>query len=153
MGRVYSPEFRAQALAQLELNAGALRATAREVGVAAPVLMRWRDGAPGAAYSQVLHSVTLIPAKTTEPTDFVALLGQRFRQALDLLAERLPIMEPRDLAIATGILSDKLLDHRDGRRGTNVNIDARSQHLALPASLTIEELKALAAGGVEPGAR
>ena len=65
---------------------------------------------------------------------------------LNLLRDRLPAMAPRDLAVATGIMADKFLDYRDGRRGMAVNIDARSQHLSLPASLTIEELKALAAG-------
>ena len=152
MARTYTPEFRAQALAQLELNAGALRQTARELDVPAPTLQMWRDSEVGAL--QPVQAVQpTVRAKTTEPTDFVALLGQRFRQALELMAEKLPSMGARDLAVATGILSDKLLDHRDGRKGMELNIDARSQHLALPASLTIEELKALAAGGIEPGAR
>ena len=139
MARTYTPSFRAQALAQLELNGGALRATARQVDVPAPTLQQWRD-------SMGMELCTIRTIAVQEKPDYLDLIGECLRVGLNLLRDRLPAMAPRDLAVATGIMADKFLDYRDGRRGMAVNIDARSQHLSLPASLTIEELKALAAG-------
>jgi len=45
----------------------------------------------------------------------------------------------RDLAVSVGILTDKLLDLRDGRKGATINVDARQQSITAEA---IELLKA-----------
>ncbi len=52
----------------------------------------------------------------------------------------------RGTAYAAKCLSDIALDWSEGRKGTTVNID-QSQHLALPAGLTLDELRRIAEGG------
>ena len=141
MARVYTAEQRAQALAALEMNGGQLRRTAAECGIPVGTLSLWRDTRPECS------------ADAERKPDYVDLFDGLLRAAVARSIAGLPAAPAKDAAVVAGIAADKLLDFRDGRRGTQVNIDARSQHLALPASLTIEELKALAAGGVEPGAR
>ena len=108
------------ALAALELNRGNLDLTARQVGVSRPTLRKWRDAALAVSAD--------LPLKRTDP-DFASILAGKELKVLDLIGKKAPDATFRDLSIFAGIAADKHLDYRDGRKGTNVNVDARQQNL------------------------
>lgn len=108
------------ALAALELNRGNLDLTARQVGVSRPTLRKWRDAALAVSAD--------LPLKRTDP-DFASIWAGKELKVLDLIGKKAPDATFRDLSIFAGIAADKHLDYRDGRKGTNVNVDARQQNL------------------------
>lgn len=122
----YTDEQRTEALIRLELNAGNLKRTAREIGVPPPTLRMWRDGMLAAGTT--MH---LSPA-APEKTDFAALWAKVQVVATTRLLELLPRADTiRDVATAGGIAADKHLDYTQGRKGSQVTVDARSQHLTI----------------------
>lgn len=70
-----------------------------------------------------------------------------YEEAASALLDRIPDMSGRDLMIAYGIASDKMLDHRDGRKGMQVKVEVDNrQMVATPANLdqlSLPELRAL----------
>ena len=83
------------------------------------------------------------PERAREPTEW-------YRGAAQLAVERVHELLPEttrlhDVAYAAKAMSDAFLDHRDGRKGTEVHVDARSVHLPALEALTSDELRALIA--------
>lgn len=138
--RTYTDEQRIQALAVLELNRGNVARTSRELGIPRPTIITWRDKAieSGASAEHLTHP-------DTEKTDYAALLSEALREAIALLRAKMPQMSGRDLAITTGILTDKHLDFRDGRKA-GVLVDQRQQSITIPEGTTLEDLRALRDG-------
>lgn len=129
----YTEQQRIDALAALDLNRGNVSRTARELGIPRPTLILWRD-----------TPVSDIP--DTRKTDIVGRLARVMDSVLDRIGELVPRTENvRDLGVVYGILSDKMLDHRDGRKGSEVNVNVDNRQVTLPRDLTVEELRRLAA--------
>src|SRR3990167_4076662 len=105
MARVYTPEQRVEALAALELNGGALRATALQVGVPAPTLQLWRDRIMPdvqAVHAAAVQKVSPEPAPP--PPDYAALWADYMVAALARAQELLghPDTRVRDASVAAG---------------------------------------------------
>ena len=138
-GVPFSDDERIHALAVLEAHGGRVREAAAELGISHSALITWRNlgiAASGAAN-------TKIDAEAWAEVQRLGaeLLRDQIERAMDS-DERLPARDVRDYAIAAGIAADKYLDFRDGRKGTQVNVDARS--LTLPQGLTLEQLQLIA---------
>ena len=139
MPKAFTEEQRTHALAVLEAHNGKVREAARELGINPSTLIEWRNLGRAAAGD----GNTKINAEIWESAQQMgaALVRDQLSRALDS-DERIPARDLRDYAIAAGISADKHLDYRDGRKGTQINVDARS--LTLPPGLTAEELRNLA---------
>ena len=120
MARTYTDEQRVSALAALELNAGNATKTSRAIGIPKPTLLSWRNAALEAGSTQLLTPLT------PEKTDWAAVFAEALQEALTSLRSKIPEMSGRDTAIAVGILADKHLDHRDGRKA-GVSVSASAQ--------------------------
>lgn len=107
MAKHWSNERIVEALAALEANQGALRRTAREVGVPATTLVVWRDRALAAKSG----------ASDRQERDFGLLWAEAEAKVLELIAQKAPAASFRDLSIFAGIAADKHLDYTIGRRG------------------------------------
>lgn len=121
MKRSYSDDFIANALATFEANGGvttpgALTRTAKEVGVPHPTMSYW-----------VKTLDAKKPVQHTAPIqhDFVAIWAESMVKTLEVIDAKRPQASFRDLSIFAGIAADKHLDYRDGRRGTEINVDNR----------------------------
>ena len=135
----YTNEERAAALGQLALNGGAVRRTARQVGIPEATIRLWRDEA-NASGAMLPSSHPNAPADWSEVT---RLMKETITEGVAILRGKLPTMGGRDVAIAIGILSDKTLDFTVGRKGMELNVDARSQSLTVPPGTTLEDLVSL----------
>ncbi len=150
MGHHYSNQERAQALARLEFNNGNAKRTANELGIPRTTLIDWRDQA-------IELGAVSEGAVTRHPTDWKALCEEAGTLYLDVARDSalllqqqlqvylaLPDDEPlkpqglREVAVVSGIASDKAQDLLLGRKGTEVNVDVRQQSVRL----TGDELKA-----------
>lgn len=138
--KTYTDEQRLEALATLELNRGNIARTSRDLGIPRPTLILWRDKAIAAGVSA--ESLT---RSDSEKTDYAQLLSDALREAVTLLRAKMPEMTGKDLAITTGILADKHLDFRDGRKA-GVVVDNRQQTMTLPEGTTLEDLRQLRDG-------
>jgi len=140
----YTEQQRIEALAQLELNGGNLKRTARNLNLPPATLRHWRDDTLDAMGDNAALSL-MVPQKP----DFVA----RLENVLNMLVDKIEAMVPdadniRDTAVVFGIMADKHLDYRDGRKGgVSVNVDNRS--INLPQDLSVDELRRLASGDDE----
>ena len=121
MANHYTDQQVAEALAALELNGGAIRPTARELGIPPATLVNWRDG--------VRAAVPVNPNAEKQPHDFAQVWADTETEILALLREKAPVASFRDLSIFAGIAADKHLDYSQGRKGSQqtVNIDNRTQ--------------------------
>ena len=147
----WSDHDRAKALAALEMNAGNVAKTAREVAVPRATITMWRDRA--------IEQGQALPMPADRQTDWKAVreeAGQLFlanaRTAAEIVRDNLEKLKGQDLkvgdlqrvAVITGIMSDKSYDLLVGRgAGFNVNVDARSVHLPALEALSSDELRAL----------
>lgn len=114
MKRIYSEEFKANALVQLELNAGNVKDTARKLKMDRTTLMLWRDK------SQAVLN-TIPPDLKQARIDLWDKVQQKAAQRLTLLLETADNV--RDVAYAGDRAVAAYLDLRDGRKGAEVNID------------------------------
>lgn len=140
MPRTYTDDERETALALIR-SGMSQREVAAQTGIPLSTLNVWH-----------VRAIEATDASDAKETDYAALWGHAGRLAAVLVAsqlekamesgEQLPAKDVRDLAVAGGIASDKHLDYRDGRKGTQINIDQRS--LTLPPGLTADELRAIA---------
>ena len=137
------------------MNAGNVSKTARETGIPRPTVILWRNQAREAGQAVV------IPAGPTDwkqireeaagafmriATKATALLDQELDRYLAGDGEPLKPAGMREIAVIKGIASDKALDFTLGRKGAEVNIDARHQQMTVgPAELPPERLHALLA--------
>lgn len=141
--KIYPEDFRAECVARLLANGGRIRETAAELGIASSTLLNWRDEAVQGSKADPsvrdkMHAERYLQASLRG----AELMIDELEAALDKERGSIPARDLRDYAIVAGIASDKALDFRDGRKGTQINVDARS--LTLPPGLTAEELRALA---------
>lgn len=129
MNKRYSDEQVKSILATLTANRGNVGQTARELAVPATSIRRLRDQA-AVQFADALTDGEKISIAQTR--NYVALYGDLQVEIAAKLRERMHDKRTtfRDLAIALGIASDKMLDHRDGRRGSvevNINQEQRIQ--------------------------
>jgi len=142
----FTDEQRIEALARIEAGESQHRIS-QEMGISQPAISKWRKH----ALEEAAKADNRVIAKV-EPIDWTnayieaSALGARIiRQNFERYDGK--ELSPRDLqsvAIVAGISTDKALDLRDGRKGTQINVDARS--VQLPPGLTVDELRALALG-------
>ena len=134
----YPDSVRAKTLAALEFNGGNVQKTAREANIPRSTVHFWRDQARAAGQA--------IPTRVPEQIDWADIKNQAGRPFLEMAGELLDIMRSnleqfRDtklkagdlqhLAIALGITTDKALDILVGRKGMEINVDARQQSVRL----------------------
>lgn len=142
MRRRYSDERVTEILATLEANKGNVGQTARQLAVPETTIRRLRDQA-GVQFADALTDGQKISLAQTR--DFVSLYGDLQFEIAAKLRERMQTNPGtvRDLAIALGIASDKMLDHRDGRKGSvevNINQEQRIQTV-IQAIIQLREVK------------
>ena len=167
--RVYSPAQRIEGVARV-LAGESIEAAALSLGIPRTCLSRWVTehnliavGRSQAALTAVSHTARVEPIVTiAEAATRRGLrnINRGFDQYED---DTLPIRDRprlRDIAYATDIAHTAHLDYRDGRKGAEIHVDARTQTLALPPGATVADLRALLAeseagllarGGVETG--
>ena len=157
--RVYSPDERIEAVSRV-LAGESVQAVAAATGVTRSCLSRWTSeqrlimaGRTSAALS---HTARVEP--------LAAIAEATTRRTFRLINVRLDDCEPGSpipyheqprldsIARAMDYAHTAHLDYRDGRKGAEIHVDARSVMLAPLARLTTEELRALAAGGPLPAA-
>lgn len=116
--RRYPDETVIATLAELTRNGGNLTRAAETMGVPVATVQRWRDLAEPAA-----GGVTV-----TKAEEYRALWGEAQELATKRITELVPNSENlKEVAYAAQVASNAYLDHRDGRRGAVVNVDARHQ--------------------------
>ena len=130
--RIYTNADRVAALAALELNVGNLSKTVRQTGVPIGTLSLWRNAALSADPERALKPLEV------EKTDWAALFGDALRESVRLLRAAMPTMGGRDLAVTTGILTDKYPDFTQGRKA-GFMLD-QSQHLTVPPGTTLADI-------------
>ena len=143
--REYSNEFRVEVVARAHAGESQ-RALSRELDIPIATLNGWLSESNEAG-----ERVN----KRDDHYDHLELWSRATALAAARIAtnvEALPEngLTPRDLqslAIVGGIATDKMLDLRDGRKGTQITVDNRS--LQLPPGLSLDELRALALTPVE----
>ena len=143
---------RAKALAALEMNEGNVARTAREVGIPRPTIASWRDTA--------IEAGQALPMPADGKTDWTAvreeagqLCAANALTAAQIVRDNLAKLKDTDLkvgdlqrvAIIGGIQTDKAYDLLVGRRGGDINVDARSVHYPALEALTSDELRAIVA--------
>ena len=141
--KIYPEAFRLECVARLIANGGRIRETAAELGIPSSTLLNWRDEADQGSRADLsvrdkMHAERYLQASLRG----AELMIDELEAALDKERGSIPARDLRDYAIVAGIASDKALDFRDGRKGTQINVDARS--LTLPPGLTADELRAIA---------
>ena len=112
MANTYTPEFIANALAQVELNGGNVKATAKALGIPRPTLIHWRD--------RVNHPAVLntIPQATLDAR--IDLWDRAHQIGANRLLVLIPLSDNlRDVAYATHVALAGYLDLRDGRKGAD----------------------------------
>ncbi len=126
--RSYSADDRAEALATLAANGNNVGQTADTLGMPRETLSTW-------AQEQAAYDVAL--ERPQSPADHARANVEVWRQAQQLGAQK--IVERleadgatlKDVAYASKVSSDAYLDHRDGRKGTQIAVDART--VSIPA--------------------
>lgn len=103
--RVYSDEERATALAALDGNGGNRQRTARQLGIPRKTLATWASGPIHPAVADLRHQ------KKRELADALEQVAYRLLDAVPGKLEGASLLE---LAIALGILVDKMLLLRGG---------------------------------------
>ena len=126
MANSYTPERRAEILAELTLRGGNAHATARSLNIPPSSVRSIRDRA-GLAN----------PAPKRQ--DFEAIWASAETQAIQRGVELLPESGLRDVAYFAGIAADKHLDYSQGRKGMAVTVD-QSQHLHIDSNQAIRAL-------------
>ena len=115
----YTDQQVAAALAALDLNAGNVKRTAREIGIPHATLRLWRDTVAAAVPDGVPTVPENRPSVLAQtPHDFAGMWAEVQELAAARMRELIP--EEKDLravAIAAGIAADKHLDYTAGRRG------------------------------------
>ena len=139
--RTYTPAEQAEALAALTTNGGNAKRTARELSIPESTLRHWRNVADAVADGVALARVE--PDRAREPLEL-------WRTAAELAGETMierlkDTTSLKDASYAGRVANDNFLDHRDGRKGTEVHVDARSVHLPALEALSTDELRALIA--------
>lgn len=109
--KVYTPEQKSAALAALVANAGCIKQTSAQVGIPPSTLRRWRNEAGDKPNANTEVAVDLLAEQ-------MRIVAQKMLGHLQS-EERLAKTNIRDLAIAFGIVMDKLEllgqgDTRDG---------------------------------------
>ena len=130
--RHYSPEEKAGVVARIR-NGATLREAAAPLGASSSRALDWRR--------QLAPDLE----RAEQKPEYVALLSEQLIAAIQEIGRKLAEGGLRDVAVATGILSDKLLDHRDGRRGMQLNVDARRQVIQIGADTPDEVMEYLLA--------
>ena len=155
-GTPATAEQKTTALARLHANGGNIKRTARELGITDSTLRTWRD------LERAHADGRKVAANAPDRVRDIALAWQDVeRRAIkainrgleDALDPDLPFKErPRlhDISYAARVATDSHLDHRDGRKGAEIRVDARQQSLALPAGASLDDVKALLADIREP---
>lgn len=138
-----SEDIKRHALARLVENDGNAKRTARELGISRVNLIHWRN----------LSTDPLV--YNTIDLDLRRSRAERWGAVQDLAANRMAALIPNETELdavtkAAQISSQQYLDHRDGRRGTVVNLD-QSQHVHITGdqavTLLLEAKKQLQLGG------
>lgn len=125
----YSDQEVRDALAALEMNAGNVLRTAKQLGLPRTTLIEWRDRMSSAVDTE----------KPSRVHDFAALWAEVQAAATARMLELLPQTDDlRAVATAAGIAADKHLDYAQGRKGTQVNVDARQQSVTLHVDALIQ---------------
>ncbi len=141
----YTPE-RKQEILDLLATGESIRAVSVSTGVDRSTLGRWRDSAIAAGDTRegLRASKPLTPA---EWSPIYGIVAQRAAEIIHVQLERyedidLSPSQLRDVAIVAGIMADKHLDYRDGRKGALISFD-QSQNLNIPEGTSLEQLKQL----------
>ena len=147
--RVYTDDDRAPLVARV-IAGESIHGVSQDAGVPYATLNLWvsaaRDGALEASGAD--HVTPKQPIDHLSLwSNAAALAAQRIASNVTALPEE--GLSPRDiqsLAIVGGISADKFLDLRDGRKGTQINIDQRSVHVlsADQARALLEDAQRLA---------
>lgn len=149
--RTYTAEQRAAALAEVTLQGGNLRKAAAITGIPRATISWWARAAEQAG--------TPLPPGPCERVDFAQLWHDTQVAALAKLGELLDqAATPKEAAYIAGLAADKFLDFTQGRRGHQINVDARSvspvfaisdaeRHQILAAALGVTAADGLDDGG------
>jgi transposase-like protein len=135
--RVYTDKDRAAVLAELTVNDGNIKRTARALDIPVPTVRRWRDNW---AREGVQPETTQALAEVTD--DFLGIAKRIQHKLLVVLEEKVDERDvtTRDVSTALGILTDKI------RAYSNVPTGKVEHVFQLPPP---EEIRALFASAVE----
>ena len=96
-----------------------------------------------------MHRCTEWVAPGTARRNAIRFRGAALRGKMRAWATYLRPNQLRDLSITVGISRDIHFDYTEGRKGTEVVVDARQQSVL--AGLSVEELRAIVAQGAQGG--
>ena len=131
----YTDEDRIRILAGLEEHGWNVNRTARALALPRTTIRRARDRA----------RPELADPEKPQP-EFAELFAKAVRLYAQGVIDEFETIHGRDRAIVMGILVDKHLDYRDGRRQTGVSVNTGNQSLVLPPGTTLDDLRALRDG-------
>lgn len=133
----WTDEDRVRALATLEANGGNVSDASRATGVPRPTIIMWRENARAAG----------LTVADRQKTDWAEACGEAVMLGVRIIEQNLRRYDGleltpsalKDVATVTGIIADKHLDYRDGRKGaaTQVNVDARQQMVVVSSGRLI----------------
>ncbi len=147
--RSYSAEDRAEALAVVAANGGNVVHTANQLAIPRGTLETW-------VREQAAYQAALEPSRSA--SDHARANVEVWRAAQQLGAQK--IVERleadgatlKDVAYASKVSSDAYLDHRDGRKGTQIAVDARTVTMPALDGDQLRQLLAALAGADDTAA-
>lgn len=99
----YTPDQKTRVYVVLSTNDGNVKRTARETGISESTVRNWKR-----EWEKAPPSQELVVAEVESPGGYVSDLEQARNEALSALRNKIPSMSGQQLAIAYGILEDKL---------------------------------------------
>lgn len=99
----YSEQDRTRVYVVLTANGGNVKATARETGMAESTVRNWKR-----EFEKNPPNKELVEAEVSAPEGYVSELERVRNEALAALRNKIPSMSGQQLAVAFGILEDKL---------------------------------------------
>ena len=126
--RTYSDTERATALVMLDANGGNLSRTQRETGVPRSTLREWRDGR---------HHSEVADIRQEKKEDLADLWERLARNIFEygITTEKIKAAPLKDLVVAAGIATDKMLALRGGPTERTEQIERRQSLSAYVLSL------------------
>lgn len=145
-GRHYTDREKAFALAELEANDGAIKPTARNTGIPAPTIRRWRDEWAKSGVPETV-SVEIEPVMSDFVNDAIRVRA-KLLQRLESLVDDGEKITANHVATAIGIISDKIRSYEATRESRKVE-----HQISLPPPEDIKELMSGLLTGVVDAAR
>ena len=145
----YTDEQVSSALALLAQNSDNLTRTAKELGWPRSSLRNMRD-----KQRALMAGIQFATTDVDRARDPVLIWEKTAQKAVAKMSTLLDQDDARlrDVSYAVQVSSEQWLNHRDGRKGMEISVDARSVILPALSDLTTEELRSLVSLGEGGGA-